>query len=264
MMNLETNTATAAVFLRNLWRQGDVCAGLPSHFHISGRHQAYAVQAEIGKESGAPLKAWKIAATSTAGQAHIGVSRPLAGRYIAEQCVEDGGTIPFGHNRMRVAEVEFAFRFAHDVEPRARQFTEADLASQIASLHPAIEIPDSRYEKFEAVGEVALIADNACGHWLCLGKAMPESWRETDLVNIRPVGRINGKNDVEGLGRNVLGGPLVALAWFVNEMSWLGVTVRKDQYVTTGTCLVPMPVQAGDEVTGDFGSLGTVKVHLGS
>jgi 2-keto-4-pentenoate hydratase len=249
-------------FLRQLWRNGDVCQELPSRLYPTGKHQAYAVQAEVEAESASQLHAWKIAATSAAGQKHIGVSGPLIGRYISEQCIENGGTIPFGQNRMRVAEVEFAFRFAHDIEPRAKSFRESETIMLVSSLHPAIEIPDSRYLNFASVGELALIADNACAHRLCIGPQMPETWRTMHLEDFKPIGRINQERIAEGEGRNVLGGPLKALTWFINEMSWLGVTIKKDQFVSTGTCLTPMPISPGDTIEGDFQQLGKVSLTV--
>ena len=50
------------------------------------------------------------ATTSEAGQRHIGVDGPLAGRLLAERVYPDGAELPFGANAMRVVEEEFAFR----------------------------------------------------------------------------------------------------------------------------------------------------------
>jgi 2-keto-4-pentenoate hydratase len=254
--------AEAYRLLRGLWHRGEVCERLPDHAVPQTKAEAYAIQSLIEVDSHSPLAAWKIAATSVAGQKHIGVSGPLAGRYISEQVVEDGGIIPFGKNRMRVAEVEFAFRLGEGILPHNHPYTQKETLDRVASLHPAIEIPDSRYSAFETVGELHLIADNACAHWLCLGEAFPDDWRTTDLAAFQPVGKVRGKSDVIGLGRNVLGSPGIAMTWFVNEMSALGVTLSAGQYVTTGTCLVPMAIEPGDHVSGEFGNLGRVSVAL--
>ncbi len=257
-----SNQLVAHRFLRELWLNGGVCEQLPEPITPRTIAEAYDIQSLIEAESKVPLMAWKIAATSTAGQKHIGVSGPLAGRYIAEQVVADGGIIAFGQNRMRVAEIEFAFRLAGDVAPRNHPYTEEEVIDRVVSLHPSIETPDSRYSVFEKAGELQLIADNACAHWLCLGEAFSDDWRKTDLAEFQPVGKIRGRADVAGLGRNVLGDPRIAMTWFVNEMTALGVTLRSGQYVTTGTCVVPMPIAPGDHITGDFGALGRVSVAI--
>jgi 2-keto-4-pentenoate hydratase len=254
--------ADAADFLRSLWQDEKRCAALPVEFQPKTRAEAYRIQAMHEVLSAGPLAGWKIAATSIAGQKHIGVDGPLVGRYIAERVVPSGGSIPFGHNHMRVAEVEFAFRMGRDVPPRFQSYTEKEVFAAVASAHPAIEIPDSRYDRFESVGAAALIADNACAHWMAIGEAMPDEWREFDLAAFQPVGRIAGKPDVVGKGSSVLGSPRIAMTWIVNELSGLGVTLKAGQFVTTGTCLVPMPIAQGDHVTGDFGVLGKISVWL--
>jgi 2-keto-4-pentenoate hydratase len=222
------------------------------------------VQAFFEQQSAAHLWGWKIAATSVAGQKHIGVSGPLAGRYIAERVVRSGETIPFGRNHMKVAEVEFAFRMGADLPPRQMIYSEAEVFAAVASLHPAIEIPDSRYDRFELVGEFALIADNACAHWLAIGEAAHESWRDIDLAEFAPTGRIAGKGEWPGKGSNVLGSPRHAMTWIANELSELGIGLKSGQTVTTGTCVVPMPISAHDHIEGDFGELGKIVVHLGA
>jgi 2-keto-4-pentenoate hydratase len=255
-------TSEAATFLIGLWREQKRCIEMPEHLRPVTRNDAYRIQALMEQQSSFPLYGWKIAATSIAGQKHIGVNGPLAGRYVAERVVHSGASIPFGKNHMAVAEVEFAFRLGADLPPRDHPYTEQEVFATVASLHPAIEIPDSRYDRFETVGAPQLIADNACAHWLAVGDAAPEKWRTLDLATFQPVGRITGKSDVQGNGSNVLGSPRIAMTWLVNELSVMGITAKSGQTVTTGTCLVPMAVAAGDHIEGDFGELGKIAVTL--
>lgn len=249
-------------FLLKHWRDETRCENLPVDLQPHDKAEAYAVQALMEQQSAAPLWGWKIAATSLAGQKHIGVSGPLAGRYIAERVVRSGQSIPFARNHMKVAEVEFAFRLGADLPPRQTLYTEDEVFAAVASLHPAIEIPDSRYDRFETVGELALIADNACGHWLAIGEAAPDVWRSMDLAAFAPTGRIGGKGEWQGKGANVLGSPRFAMTWIANELSQLGIGLKAGQTVTTGTCVVPMPITAGDRIEGDFAELGKIEVSL--
>ena len=253
-----------STFLLDLWRKQQRCEGLPADLAPANKAEAYAVQALIEKESAHPLFGWKIAATSLAGQKHIGVDGPLAGRYITERSLASGATVRFGRNHMKVAEVEFAFRMGTSLPPRTTPYSEAEVFAAVASLHPTIELPDSRYDRFEAVGALALIADNACADYLIVGEAAPESWRDMDLAAFTPTGRVRGKPDVLGLGSNVLGSPRIAMTWLANELSSLGIILAAGQIVTTGTCVVPMAIAAGDHVTADFGLLGSVHVTIGA
>jgi 2-keto-4-pentenoate hydratase len=244
------------------WQHGRRMAALPESMRPATRADGYAIQALLERRSAHPLYGWKIAATSKAGQAHIAVDGPMAGRLLRERVREDGGEVPFGHNHMRVGEAEFAFRMGRDLAPRKAPYPVQEVLAAVATLHPAIEVPDSRFEDFTIVGAAQLIADNACGHYFVLGPAAAGSWRSIDLVSHSVEGRI-GKTTREGRGANVLGDPRVALAWLVNELSQLGITVRTGEVVTTGTCLVPLEIAPGDRMVADFGPLGTVNVRIG-
>src|SRR5262249_9559293 len=147
----------ASDLLFELWQTGAVTDGLPPELRPTSRADAYAVQALIEARSGKPLFGWKIAATSKAGQAHIGVDGPIAGRLLAERAFASGATLRFGRSGMRVIEAEFAFRFARDLPPRERAYDVGEVLDAVASLHPAIEIPDSRYADFAHAGEFQLI-----------------------------------------------------------------------------------------------------------
>ena len=164
---------------------------------------------------------------------------------------------------MAVAEVEFAFRMARDLPPTATPRTVAEVLDAVATLHPAIEIPDSRFADFVTAGGPQLIADNACAAYFVCGPAVTADWRGLDLSQHRATGQVAGRYDREGIGLNVLGDPRIALCWLANELSSIGITLAAGQTVTTGTCLVPLAVQPGDAVSADFGLLGTVSMRFG-
>lgn len=253
----------AADALWHHWQQGTSLPALPEEMRPSTRAQGYAIQATLETRSASPIVGWKIAATSKAGQAHIAVDGPLAGRLLRERVGASGDQMPYGrHPQMQCAEAEFAFRMGTALPPRATPYTVDEVLHAVATLHPAIELPDSRYDDVTKVGAAQLIADNACADYFVLGDAAPASWRELDLVQHRVLGTVAGKVEREGIGANVLGDPRVALAWLANELSSIGVTLDAGRVVTTGTCLVPLPVAAGDQVRMDFGVLGTVDVRL--
>ena len=257
---LEKNQiAAVSRTLNGHWRSGTKLAMLDPSQRPQSRGEGYAIQAEIARSSSQAIFGWKIAATSEAGQKHINVAGPMAGRILREMLIEDGGTASMAGNEMRVAEPEFAFRMRVDLPPRPAPYSVAEVLAAVDSLHPAIEIPDSRFADFAAAGEAQLIADNACGHLFVLGKPAQTNWRALDLVEERPVITLRGQRYL-GHGRNVLGDPRAALAWLANELRGLGLTLRAGEIVTTGTCHPPLPIQSGDRMEADFGSLGRVSV----
>ncbi len=262
----------AADLLWAHWQQGRRLASLPQPLRPQTRQDGYAIQATLEARSASPLFGWKIAATSRAGQLHINVDGPLAGRLLRERVFEPGAEVPFGANHMRVAEAEFAFRMGRDLGPRDRPYDAAEVVAAVATLHPAIEIPDSRFDDFTVVGAAQLIADNACAHYFVLGPATAADWRSLDLAthavtatvsSDRPDGASGTPVRVLGTGGNVLGDPRVALTWLVNELSSLGLTLRAGEVVTTGTCIVPPAIAPGQRFEADFGPAGRLDVRIG-
>jgi 2-keto-4-pentenoate hydratase len=259
----DASVQAASDLLYEHWERGSVISGLPVDIRPATREEGYAIQARLDARSRSPVYGWKIAATSAAGQAHIGVDGPMAGRILAERVVPCAGVIPAGPNHMAVAEIEFAFRMGRDLAPRPEGFSVKEVLAAVETLHVAIEIPDSRYEDFAHVGAPQLIADNACAHYFVAADASTADWRSIELVTHRVIGRIEGKTEQEGSGASVLGDPRVALAWLANELCRLGITLQRGQIVTTGTCIPPLAIRSGDLVTADFGSLGTATVRIG-
>ena len=255
----KNQVAAASRTLSSHWQSGTKLASLDPSQRPQSREEGYAVQAEIERTSSHKLFGWKIAATSEAGQKHINVAGPMAGRILREKLIDEGGSASMAGNDMRVAEPEFAFRMRVDLPPRAAAYSVQEVLAAVDTLHPAIEIPDSRFADFVGAGEAQLIADNACAHLFVLGQATEANWRALDLVEERPVITLRGQRHV-GHGRNVLGDPRVALTWLANELRQLGMTLKAGRVVTTGTCHPPLPIQAGDRVECDFGSLGKVSV----
>lgn len=254
----------AADLLWRHWQDQQRLDHLPDTVRPATRAEGYAVQARLDGRSASPLFGWKIAATSKAGQAHIKVDGPLAGRLLRERTFDSGAEVPFGANHMRVAEAEFAFRMARDLAPRPQPYEVAEVLAAVDTLHPAIEIPDSRFNDFTVVGAPQLIADNACGHYFVLGPAASVDWRAIDLAAHTVKGEVTGRLTRDGLGANVLGDPRVALAWLVNELSGIGATLRAGEVVTTGTCLVPLDIQPSDHIVMNFGVLGRVEARMAS
>src|SRR5262245_52409671 len=174
----EQDIQFAATALWQNWQQSLRIQELPEHSRPANRADGYAIQSKLADLSGQSIVGWKIAATSTAGQAHIRVDGPLAGRLLKERVLKNGATISLRGNLMRVAEAEFAFRFGRDLEKRNQPYGMTEVLNAVESLHPAIEVPDSRYEDYTVVGAPQLIADNACACWFILGGPSEANWHE--------------------------------------------------------------------------------------
>lgn len=257
--------ASASALLLEAWSQGHTMPELPTAVRPTTRAQGYAIQQRLeAHTSGVP--GWKIAATSADGQRHIGVDGPLAGRVLAESVLPAGAPVSLDRNRFAMAELEFAFEMNRDFAPRPEPYSAEEVLAGAGRLLLSFEFPSTRFDDPAVVGAPQLIADNASGHQLCLRPAATQDWKQTDLsaVLVRVTATADGQPSVvrDGLGGNALGDPRTALVWLVNELSGHGIELSAGQFVTTGTCVEPLPVRPGDTVTGDWGVFGSFTVQV--
>lgn len=252
----------AAQRLAGSWLSGNHLDELPAPLRPRTLDEGRAVQALWAEATGDRIAGWKIAATSLAGQQHIAVAGPIAGPVFARHVHADGATITLAHNRMRVAECEIVFRLGRALAPRSQAYSREEVLAAVQSLHPGIEAPDSRFRQFERAGQAQLIADCACTNDMVVGAAVVPDARVQALPSLVVQARVSDGRTPQGLGSNVLGDPVEALRWLVNELSATGRTLAAGQFVTTGACVPPIPVLPGQRVDADFGWIGRISASF--
>ena len=269
MATLDQQTiSAAATLLWRHWTAGTQIPQLPDDCRPDDRSGGYAIQAAVAALSGQRVIGWKIAATSLVGQAHIGVDGPLAGGLLSSRVMtitrNRAASAPtsLDGNVMRVAEAEFAFRMRGSLPTRERVYGVQEVLDAVESVHPAIEIPDSRYNNFARVGAPQLIADSACACWLVVGEAAEADWRRRDLSAHTVDTFLNDQPAEQGVGANVLRDPRLALTWLANELRTYGRGLTAGDLVTTGTCITPVAIKPGDSFRVDFGEFGELEVEL--
>jgi 2-keto-4-pentenoate hydratase len=162
---------------------------------------------------------------------------------------------------MRSAEPEFAFRIAHDLDGTNGPITRDDAVAAVVAVHPAIEVPDSRFADYAAISVPQLVADALCAAFVVLGRErnefVPASLARQQVVMYR-----NGEVVAEGSGAAVLGDPLRALTWLANELATRGSPLARGDLVITGTCAPPTAISPGDDLFAHFGQFGSVAVSF--
>jgi 2-keto-4-pentenoate hydratase len=219
---------------------------------------AWQIQRALDSRAG-PGAGWKIAGTSAAGQLHIGADGPVVGRLYRRCILETDAELDARALTMRSAEPEFAFRIARDIKPGKTECLAADVLSAVASFHPAIEVPDTRFSDFPCVGIPSLVADAMCAAFLVVGAPVAH-WR---LEELRSLGVIMRRNRVQvsvGSGEAVLGDPCGALIWLANELRSRGEMLRAGDVVATGAAAPPIEIRAGGSIEAEFGGRSRVSV----
>ena len=253
----------AAELIVQAWQSANKLETLPADCKPQSMAEAYAIQAELATVVDQAVVGWKIAATAKAGQQHIGVDSPIAGRLFAHRVHQQSATVSFAGNDMRIAEAEFVFKLGQDLAPRSTTYSEADVKAAVSELYVAIELPDSRFRDFVSAGGAQLAADNACAHEFVLGDRVTADWQNIDLAQHPVTLFINDKVVTTGSGADVLGSPWIALTWLANELSDQGIGLQSGQLITTGVCGKPSPISAGDHIIADFGDFGRAEAFLG-
>jgi 2-keto-4-pentenoate hydratase len=250
----------AADELWQAWSTGSALDALPPDLRPGDLDDGYAIQRALDDLAG-PAAGWKIAATSKAGQDHLGASGPMVGRLYEAQRRESGSALSVSGMQMRSAEPEFAFVLAEGVAPGAEAPSLDAVLAAVGSLVLAIEVPDSRFTDFTQVGVPSLVADSMCGGFFIVGPSVAD-WRSLGLATQAARLVCDGREVSAGSGANVLGDPREALRWMAGEVLGRGWPLRAGDIVLTGASAPPVTVHAGDALEAVFDGLGSVEVEF--
>lgn len=214
---------------------------------------------------GGSVIGYKIACTNVTAQRQLHVDAPFSGRLLSafyfESSPEKAARVEAGQFFMRVVEAEFAFEMARDLPSATAPRSREEIAAAVKGVLPGIEIVDSRFDDWTSIGAPSLIADNACNAAWVKGRLVAD-WQHIDLAAQAVRVTVNGKVLREGRGSNVLGHPLHALEWLVNNLSARGLGLKAGQYVTTGVTTEVYMADRGDRITADFGPVGSVDLDF--
>jgi 2-keto-4-pentenoate hydratase len=87
-------------------------------------------------------------------------------------------------------------------------------------------------------------------------------WRALDLARATARLLINGREIGSGVGRDVKGNPLNALAWLAGKLAAAGTPLRRGMIVMTGSMVPIQHPLAGDRVLVEVSGLGAAELVL--
>jgi 2-keto-4-pentenoate hydratase len=236
---------------------------LPEACRPHSLDEAYAIQEAVTAGLGEAPVGWKIGATDAAVRALEGFAEPVAGRLFAGHVHAAPADLPAAlFTTFRNCETEFAFRLARDLPPRQTPYRREEVVAAIATLHPAIEIGDTRYRDRAAMGGIGVCADNSGGTEFVRADGIA-GWRDLDLPSRTVTLEVDGAVRAEGAGSAVMGDPVEALLWLANHLSRRGIGLEAGEIVTTGSCTGITKVDTGARARADFGDLGEVVIDFG-
>ena len=242
---------SAAELFLDARHTGHRLAQLPQDVRPATLADAYAIQDAVASKLGA-IGGWKVGARSAS-------SEPTCAPLPAALIVRSPQRFAAGRFALNGVEAELAFTLSDDLPARAEPYRIADVAAAVTTMHPAIEVVDSRFVEMSAVDPLSVLADFQSHGALVVGAGVPLpascDW------SMQPVTLdIDGARVVDTRGGNPAGDVLGLLAWVANHVAARNGGLRRGDIVTTGSWTGLRFVAPGARVDAEFAGIGGVRV----
>jgi len=240
----------AAAIIAGARLSGERLAVLPETVRPDTLGEAYAVQdrvhALIADRYGRRI-GYKIGCTTTVMQDYLGIHTPCASGVFEAGEHASGAILDFADYRQIGVECEIAVRIG--------------AAGKVEAVIPAIEIVDDRYVDWRQTDAPTLIADDFFAAGCVLG-APCRPVDVGDLASLTGTMSVNGTEVGTGLGSEVMGHPLNALAWLSETLSARGRDLKEGEVVLLGSLVQTLWLKAGDRPEIAISGLGVVRVTV--
>ena len=217
---------------------------------------AYAIQDELRRRwlaRGERVVGLKAGLTSKAKMQQMGVHVPSFGILTNVMARPENGDIAISELVHPRVEAEIAFVTAKDLSGSC---TIDQVLDSTDFVIPAVEVIDSRYEKFK-FDLTSVIADNGSSSRYVTG-GRPRDPRELDLRTIGVVIEKNGEIQALGASAAVLNHPANAIVMLLEHLAQRGEILPAGSFVMTGGITEAIPIAAGDSITARFQDMGSV------
>lgn len=232
----------------------------PTATHDLSVEDAYGIQSRLVERrvaDGATVVGHKVGLTSRAIQDQLGVDDPDFGRLLDTMFVE-GRTIPAADLIAPRVEPEIGFVVGEPLEPPV---TYLDVLEATRGVVPVLEVIDSRVRDWD-IRIQDTIADNASSALYVAGETV-STVEDTDLSLEGVKLHRNGELAASGVGAAVLDHPARSVAWLANTLADLDERLEAGHLVLSGSITPAIDVEAGDALTAEFTSIGSVTARVG-
>lgn len=260
MWTTEQSAALLLEHRRALRSQDELPAGaVPSDRDSAYRVQDALIQLHLDAGDG-PVAGWKVALTNPAMQEMFGVDEPAEGAIFRPLVYSSAARLDPTRYRHLGAEGEIVLQMRESLVPDQAPFTAATVSEAVGGYMAGIEIVDDRDAGADATIGL-LVADNAMNYGCVIGQEVAYT-PAVDLAAVSGRLTIDGQPAGEGVGENVLGGPLQVLALLGNSLARRGRSLDAGAIVMTGSLAVTVWPQPGETVRWEVDGLEAVEFTL--
>tara|TARA_R110000787_G_scaffold235621_6_gene342375 strand:+ start:12767 stop:13555 length:789 start_codon:yes stop_codon:yes gene_type:complete len=222
---------------------------------------SYAVQDELCRRwiaRGDRVVGLKAGLTSKAKMDQMGVNVPCFGIQMASMACAENSVIAM--DKLIHPRVEAEIAFVLKDELKGKGLTIEQVLAATDYVIPALEVIDSRYEKFK-FDLVSVIADNSSSARYVTG-GRPLDPRAIDLRTTGVVIEKNGEIQALAASAAVLNHPANAIIMLVEHLAARGRSLPTGSFVMTGGITEAIPVTGGDNITARFQNMGSVSFRF--
>jgi 2-keto-4-pentenoate hydratase len=208
---------------------------------------------------------WKVGLTNPAIQRRFGVSQPVAGA-IFHGTIRDrsGAELPARFGILPVVESDLLVRIRHEGINTAGSDPVA-LLRHIDQVIPFIELADLVWPPDAPWSGPLIVAINVGARHGVLGEPIPAEASAEFAARLAGM-TVTLADDTRELarapGRALLGHPLNAVAWLVEDLKARGRTLRGGEYVSLGGFSPPVRPEAGRRYRATYEGLAAQPVHV--
>jgi 2-keto-4-pentenoate hydratase len=250
----------AANVLAAARRDGQLLERLPDESRPRSLSEGYEIQSAFIKIWPDKLAGWKIGATSHVTMERFGVSEPIYGPFFAGDIYTSPATPTAGSLQHMAIESEFAYRLGRDLPARDTPYSREEILDAIDAVIPCFEIVSPRFVRIPFDDAASAVADCMLNAAMVLGTPITD-WRGIDAARHPVTLHIDGLITGEGNGSDCLGDPRNVLDWIVEKLRARGISLKKGEILSTGTCTGIVPLRKDQTAVADFGPLGKVELR---
>lgn len=206
-----------------------------------------------------PIGAWKAGASNYASRASLGLQACFIGPIPQARVLESPATINTRQVRTHLIECEIALRL--DIKGWLNA-TSDDVRPYLISVHPALELPDTRYAAIGENGTAALIADFGAAGGALIGKGVTYQSDDSIWEGLTCELMINEAIVAYGNIEALVADPVTVAACLRPEFERFAINGFWGEYILLGGMTPAVAIKSGDSVCAQFDRFGALDLSV--
>jgi len=214
---------------------------------VASLKEAYRIQDAFVERLSVPLGpvvGYKVGLTSKPVQKKFGINHPLRGQLLERMLLEDGAEVPARFGARPIAEADLLVRVKDAGINQAG--TIAEVWEHLDAVIPFIELPDLLVRKGDPLTAPVITAINVGARLGVTGAAIPTERIAAGDLAAMTVHVYQGDEKVMAVpGKAILGHPLNAVLWLIDDLKADGKMLRAGDLVSLGSLGRPLSPRPG-------------------